>query len=338
MLRRVLISAVAAAMLAGCGQKANDVRLSIAQNELRSQCAGNDTYNCRDMTVDFNIRALELTDFKDSDAETTITKLYGDKGWDLYQKVADEFVEEYTTKFDEMRPNIFARWFLGDNHPPSPKGHVLQMLPSDIASAYPVILKRFRDRAQVAGLKLDQDAQKALAGTSTKGSAASAPQAAAANNEARGESVTAPQENASAETEALNAAVTEYIGTLDKDGGEEYLEGRHTLRIDFNADKHLDAAVVYTIEGSGGAQNGYQTLVGFVYENGKWRVMPGSAVINGSVQSMTNGGWKTVLVDALTSGPDDPDCCPSVQNQQKYVWDGTRFVDVTGLKISGAQQ
>ena len=343
MLRYAVAGSVFACLLVGCGQQANDVRLSMALNELRQECFGDDTYDCRNKTIDYNIKVLDLTDFKSDAAKEGITKLFGDKGWSLYKDVADNFVAEGKDAMDSMRPNIFARLFFGGDRPPSPVGRVMDFDGEDMVRALHEIERRFAARAKKEGMQPDKDAVKAyqLSAASRDGVTVAPEQPAQVNTQAvkptpaplaMPELVAKPAYQAPEPTvpkdTSLDAAVTAYIATMDTDGGTEYTEGRQNLKVDLNGDGVMDAAVIFTIEGAGGAQNGYQTLEGFIHEGNQWKALPGSIVMSGAVQSLANGGVNAVIVETLTRGPDDPDCCPSVQSRQKYFWSGEKFVEM----------
>lgn len=333
MVNKLLVSSVVVTLLAGCGQAANDVRLSLARNELRQNCFGNDTYSCRSQTIDFNQKVLELTDFKNDSAKQGITKLFGDKGWSLYQDVADEFVEEGIDMLEDMRPNIFARVFLGDSQAVSPSGRVMDFNPEDMADAERDLQRLFSVRAKKAGLQPDANVMREYA------QAEAARNGQVASSGGRGE----PELNAGVATTAagpedqppaaaafaeLAGAVDAYIAGMDNDGGEEYAEGRQIVQIDLNGDGDLDAAVLFTIEGAGGSQMAYQTLAAFYHAPNGWRAQGGDVVISGSVRGLSDVGGRTILVDALEQGEDDPRCCPSQAAPQRYQWSGDKFVEL----------
>lgn len=317
MVKKFLISGLAFACLAGCGQAANDVRLSLARNELRQNCMGNDTYSCRSQTIDFNQKVLELTEFKSDSAKEGITRLFGDKGWELYQEVADEFVEDGIDRLEKMRPNIFARLFFGDSQAVSPEGRILDFYPDDMAEAERAIQKVFAERAKKAGLQPDQRVLQEYAGADKSGHG-TAPAEPTGN-------ATAPSGYAD-----LTAAIDAYIATLDNDGGGEYLEGRQVLQVDLNDDGQLDAAVVFTIEGAGGSQMAYQTLTAFYHTANGWQARGGDATLSGSVRGIRAESGRTIFVDAVVQGDDDPRCCPSEPFPQRYQWNGEGFVQVPG--------
>lgn len=348
MIKRILVSSAVVTMLAGCGQAANDVRLSLALNELRQNCFGNDTYSCRSQTIDFNQKALELTDFKNDVAKENITKLFGDEGWSLYKDVADEFVDAGIDALEDMRPNIFARIFFGDSQPMSPKGFVMTFNPEDMGRALGEIQKEFSVRAKKAGLKPEEKAlqsyqmiadalngkgslgePKPEAGIDTRAAVPAEPQS---NNQ-----VTSPasavEGHSTAEAQSfpeLSAALDAYIAGLDTDGGAEYPEGRQVIQVDLNGDGELDAAVLYTIEGSGGSQSAYHTLTAFYHEPGGWQAKGGDIVIGGAVREARDVGGRTIFVDALVQGDDDPRCCPTQPYPQRFQWNGDKFIELPG--------
>ncbi|MBF8765820.1 MULTISPECIES: hypothetical protein [Pseudomonas] len=350
MIERILVSSAVVTMLAGCGQAANDVRLSLALNELRQNCFGNDTYSCRSQTIDFNQKALELTDFKNDVAKENITKLFGDEGWSLYKDVADEFVDAGIDALEDMRPNIFARIFFGDSQPMSPKGFVMTFNPEDMGRALGEIQKEFSVRAKKVGLKPDDQALRsyqmiadAVNGKGSPSSVEPEPNAGAdtlaagpaepqLNNPiATPPAVVMAQSTVAAQSfPDLTGAINAYIAGLDTDGGVEYPEGRQIIQVDLNGDGELDAAVLYTIEGSGGSQSAYHTLAAFYHAPEGWQAQGGDAAISGAVREARDVGSRTIFIDALVQGDDDPRCCPTQPYAQRFQWSGEKFIELPG--------
>lgn len=350
MVKKLLVPGLVVTLLAGCGQAANDVRLSLARNELRQNCFGNDTYDCRSQTVDFNQKVLELTDFKNDNAKEGITKLFGDDGWSLYQDVADEFVEEGIDMLEDMRPNIFARIFFGDSQPVSPKGRVMDFNPEDMAQAERELQMRFSVRAKKEGLKPDEKALReyAQAQAAENGDVVNNQEGAGepqlnARIDTRADGGSEPQLNAAIDTSAagsedhkpmasgsadLSTAINAYVAAMDTDGGVEYLEGRQIVQVDLNGDGELDAAVLFTIEGAGGSQAAYQTLAAFYQASNGWQAQGGDVVVTGSVREVREVGGRTIFVDAVIQGDDDPRCCPTAPFPQRYHWSGSKFVQL----------
>lgn len=350
MIKKILVSSAVVTMLAGCGQAVNDARLSLALNELRQNCFGNDTYSCRSDTVDFNQKVLELTPFKSDAAKEEITKLFGEEGWSLYQDVADEFVDDGVDALEDLRPNIFARIFFGDSQPVSPKGFVMTFNPEDMGRALSEVQKEFSVRAKKAGLKPNDQAlrsyQMIADAVNGKGSpssvepepndgsdtlAASPAEPQLNNPVATTRPVVMAQPTAAAQSfPELTGAINAYIAGLDTDGGVEYPEGRQIIQVDLNGDGELDAAVLYTIEGSGGSQTAYQTLSAFYHAPEGWQAQGGDAAISGAVREARDVGSRTIFIDALVQGDDDPRCCPTQPYPQRFQWSGDKFIELPG--------
>jgi hypothetical protein len=331
MFRNFLIAGLTTALLAGCGQAVNDARLTMARQELREQCFGNDTYSCRNKTIDFNIMVIKLTPFKNDADKAQVIQMFGKKGWDVYEKVVDEFVEQGEEIFDSARPNIFARWFMGDSQPASRKGYVMEYSPQDMVGAGEEIQRRFLIAAKKEGLKLTDEGQRALSAAhpQTGTAATQAPDPAPTQTIAPDQVPPLPGGPAAPQMEpGLSKAIANYTAALDKDGGAENSDLRQVVRLDLNNDDVPDAAVLYVIEGEGGAQAGYTYIAGFFNENGKWRAARDRTQIGGAIESMTFLKPGIVSVDTLTVGPDDPDCCPSVSDHSQYVWNGEKFVEL----------
>lgn len=324
MYRKFSLGSIAVAILSGCGQPVNDMRLTLAQNELRQECFGDDTYSCRNKTIDFNIMVLKLTPFKNDHDHADVIKVFGSKGWDLYSKVVDDFIDEGETTFDKMRPNIFARWFFGDSQPVSRQGYITAFTEEDQKQAMQEVQKRFLARAKVEGLKLTDEAQEEYEAAVAKEKQALAKPAEPTPPAAQ--IVLPQQKHIQTESDpALTKAITQFTSHLPTDGGGENTDLRRILKTDLNNDGVPDAVVIYVIEGEGGAQQGYTFITGFIQQNGSWAQASLGPQIGGLVQSLSEVKPGTMSVEYLTGGPDDPDCCPSVHENQQFVWSDGKF-------------
>jgi len=112
---------------------------------------------------------------------------------------------------------------------------------------------------------------------------------------------------------------------IAQDGGDEYKEGRQVIFADLNNDGIKDAVLLYTIEGQGGGNGYFQTLAAFIGVSAGWDFR-GKAVVGNGVQDIQVVDPQTVRLTVLSVGPDDADCCPSVQSTENYKWDGTTFL------------
>lgn len=128
----------------------------------------------------------------------------------------------------------------------------------------------------------------------------------------------------------LTVAINAYIAGLDTDGGVEYPEGRQIIQVDLNGDGELDAAVLYTIEGSGGSQSAYHSLAAFYHAPEGWQAQGGDAAISGAVREARDVGSRTIFIDALVQGDDDPRCCPTQPYPQRFQWSGEKFIELPG--------
>uniref|UniRef100_UPI0022409348 hypothetical protein n=1 Tax=Serratia grimesii TaxID=82995 RepID=UPI0022409348 len=122
-----------------------DLKLTLARNELRQECFGNDTYSCRNKTINFNIKVLESYDFKTDAAKKKLTEVFGEDAWAIYKEAVDETIAEGVEVFDSNRPNIFARWFMGDSQAVSGNGRFMELAPEDLVSVDKMILKSFTE-------------------------------------------------------------------------------------------------------------------------------------------------------------------------------------------------
>ena len=95
---------------------------------------------------------------------------------------------------------------------------------------------------------------------------------------------------------------------------------------DLNGDGVQDAAVI--LLSSGGGSGGFFELAAMINQNG--------TPVQASLQSLGDRvdiksiaiRSGTIIVDMLTHGPDDAQCCPSVRETQRYQLEGRRLVRV----------
>lgn len=349
-LRIVLLGIAAVTMLSGCGQSATDARLTYERGQLRQECFGSDTNDCRSKTIDFNLSVINSRDYKSDVDKNASVMMFGSDSWAIYQTAADEVVDGLTKKLESLRPGFFARWFLGD-HQPQNGPSVYEMSPSDITTIEKQILLKYIAKAKAAGMNpspqllaklqaadpnqafsddpsvtkpnvapvapMQEPEEKPAPAPLAIPSTAAAPQSVARETTERASAEISPE---------LDQVIKTLIDSTATDGGVEYVEGREVLDIDLNGDGQQDALVMFTIEGEGGAQRGYQTLAALYHEQGGWKFQ-GKTFLKGSAAGLSQAGPNLVNVTALTLGPDDADCCPSVEVPQQYKWVGNHFVE-----------
>lgn len=130
------------------------------------------------------------------------------------------------------------------------------------------------------------------------------------------------------DSEVILAAIA---GQAQQDGGSEYGEARKTVEGDFTGDSSPDIAVLYTLEGAGGGNGSVTYLAAFVRGAGQLRLADTATVsgLGSSVQDISLSGG-TVHLKILLQGPDDPDCCPTVEEKETYVFHGGKWMQVLG--------
>jgi hypothetical protein len=137
----------------------------------------------------------------------------------------------------------------------------------------------------------------------------------------------------------------EYRSKYYEDGPVRLNNGRHETKIDpdsdmkafieltdkiafgdLNGDGNPDAAVI--LLSSGGGSGGFFELAAMINQNGK----PQQAAMQylGDRVDIKSIAIKSgiIVVDMLTHGPNDPQCCPTVRKTQRYRLDGGRLVRV----------
>lgn len=106
--------------------------------------------------------------------------------------------------------------------------------------------------------------------------------------------------------------------------GEEYRDGRLSASGDIDGDGRDDAAVVFTIEVAS-ANTATQNLAVFVRQGDGGLRFAGSTVVGGTVGTRVGRlsiDQGVVVLTTLTHGPDDSDCCPSIEGSARFELSG----------------
>lgn len=132
------------------------------------------------------------------------------------------------------------------------------------------------------------------------------------------------------DAQVIDAALAD--AAKKSDGGTEYKEARKSAEGDLTGDGKADVAVLYTLEGEGGAnaanaylavfqraESGQLSLAGTTSVAGFGTAAQGLSVVDG-----------TIHVKVLVPGPDDPDCCPSQEQDALYVLHLGKLMEVQG--------
>lgn len=143
MWRTLAVAMLGIPCLAGCNQANDLAELEHERPALREACANTDSYGCRNRIIDFNVRMLRLTDFKNAGRQDEIVRLHGEKGWRLYQQTADDFVDQTTAVLDGARPALWLRLLRADAQPASNWGQLLDFDAQVMREAEEEIGQRF---------------------------------------------------------------------------------------------------------------------------------------------------------------------------------------------------
>ncbi len=125
------------------------------------------------------------------------------------------------------------------------------------------------------------------------------------------------------EAEVIQTAIS---ARAAQDGGSEYGDARTSIEGDLNGDGTADVAVLYSLEGAGGGNGSVGYLAAFVRTGGQLKLAD-TATLSGAAQSL---GLRdgAAHVELLSPGPDDPACCPSVEEDAMYVLRGSQWLQV----------
>lgn len=317
---RGLMTVAAIAALSGCGFY-NDFKANSAVQDYRLNCTGNFTNDCESMLVDTNIVMLELARSNLARQKEPLLKSFGQDGYERIVKAGNEVIDDLIDRQEKKRPGIFVRWFLGDAQPfGDTRNHLF--LESDMIELKNVIVKRAI--ASMPAPAAHPAANEPLSPTAAilLGKVPSTPPQPAQATVAP----TVPAQPVLAQSSALDAAVDEVVAKqLAQGGGDEHRKDREILLADLNGDGTNDAVVLYTIEGQGGGNGYFQSLATFYAEPNGWTYR-GTIIVGQGVQSLTQVNSTTLALKVLSVGPDDANCCPTMENIHNYTWDGNTFI------------
>jgi len=130
---------------------------------------------------------------------------------------------------------------------------------------------------------------------------------------------------ASAYQDNDSAAIDSYISRqARRERGEEYRDARKVVTGDLTHDGIPETIVLYTIESQGGGNLYIQYLAVFVRRDGNLSPLThveagGKSVRSVELKSIENNA---ILLETMSYGPKDPQCCPTVKGSTKYVLSG----------------
>jgi hypothetical protein len=182
------------------------------------------------------------------------------------------------------------------------------------------IAKRFTDRG--AEENILQSSRQAIA----KSLCATTSASASVNDSVRqSHALKSNIEFVSGSPDKLSEAIREYSKQLSaKQGGNEYVEGRKTLKINFNNNGTADMVALILMEGIGGGNSTIASLVLFEYEQGNY-IPVDTAIVEGAhdISLTTNS---LLNVDSLIHSLEDPHCCPTIATQHRFSLKKNRLV------------
>ncbi|WP_255171907.1 hypothetical protein [Xanthomonas hortorum] len=130
------------------------------------------------------------------------------------------------------------------------------------------------------------------------------------------------------DADVINAAIAQEAKKAD--GATEYKEARKVVEGDLAGDGKPEVVALYTLEGGGGGNGGGSYLAAFQRKESGQLQLAGTTSVSGFGVAAQNVSVEdgTVHVKLLVQGPDDPDCCPSTEEEALYVFHGGKWLQV----------
>ncbi|CTP83282.1 hypothetical protein A6R71_16665 [Xanthomonas translucens pv. arrhenatheri] len=130
------------------------------------------------------------------------------------------------------------------------------------------------------------------------------------------------------DAEVIESALAAEVAKSD--GASEYKDARKSVEADLTGDGKPEVVLLYTLEGQGGSNGAGSYLAAFQREEGGQLHLIGTTSVAGlgvAAQGLRVEDG-TAHVTLLVPGPDDPDCCPSVEEDAMYVLHGNKWLQV----------
>ncbi|MBD4858766.1 hypothetical protein HZS91_00544 [Xanthomonas citri pv. citri] len=148
---------------------------------------------------------------------------------------------------------------------------------------------------------------------------------------AKAEAEKAPPQEAvqiTPDAEVINAAIAQEAKKAD--GATEYKDARKLIEGDLTGDGKPEVVVLYTLEGGGNGNGAGSYLAAFERKEGSQLQLVGTTSVAGFGVAAQKVSLKegTVHVTLLAPGPDDPACCPSIEEESLYVLHGGKWLQV----------
>ena len=125
------------------------------------------------------------------------------------------------------------------------------------------------------------------------------------------------------DSEVIAAAIAE---RAKQEGESEFAEARKSVEGDLTGDSTPDVAVLYSLSDASGGDAVITYLAAFIREAGQLKLADTTVVRDGTQGINLKDG--AVQIKFLVVGPDDPSCCPTVEEVDKYVFHGGKWLQV----------
>jgi len=305
---RLLAMAVPLAM-AGCGF-VNDQKLNFAHQEYMQECFATFSNSCNDKAIDYNLMILEAIQDKITEVGPERLNLKGESS-EKFEKHVEKSIGKMVEHFESMRPGFFTRVFMGRLEPFDGKS-IRIIEASDADELFGVILEEYAKRLLENKKKLQEIWEK------TPNMVSEAPESV---EPLKDESVQSASQDVEANglKVAVDAAIIEHA---QRDTASEYGEARRYLHVDIDDNGSTDAVVIYTLEPTNGGNYSNQYLVPFIHNGDTWVAKTRLDIMNSASDLADEGNGVLSFVE-LSHGPDDADCCPSMETKRLYKWNGS---------------
>ncbi|AYZ78364.1 TPA: hypothetical protein ACMFQU_006061 [Pseudomonas aeruginosa] len=295
--------------LAGC-DFVNDQKLNFAHQEYMQECFATFSNSCNDKAIDYNIMLLEVIKGKMIAAGPERLDLKGESA-ERFEEHVEKSIGKMVETFEVMRPGFFTRVFMGGFEPFDGKS-VRIIEASDADELFSAILEEYTKRLLENRKKLQEVWEQA------PNMVSEAPKPVESLKEE-------PVQSASQDVEAnglkvaVDAAIIEHA---QQNAASEYGEARRYLQVDFDGNGSTDAVVMYTLEPINGGNYSNQYLVPLIHNGDAWEAKTRLDIMN-SASDLADEGNGVLSYVELSHGPDDADCCPSMETKRLYKWNGS---------------
>ncbi|MEL7982918.1 hypothetical protein AAG584_23005 [Vreelandella titanicae] len=300
-----------------------DFRINNAVYNFRSKCFASDTNRCVNMRVRTNVKLVNFYLSEVDDAKDKIASEIGEDGYEALVYQLHNVIESNK----EDRPNWFMRTFVKDGQSWSAGNYVFYnglFTSADLKILYRELYNKYgRDvgspSVKIANENSGQNIVSESSGSSEYDQGIQTLKDSI-SYDSNVEDSSISNENRMEELIEQHIFDQAYIN-----GAEEYSDARKTATGDLNGDGIQDTAVIYTLEGSGGGNGYFQNMT--IFLGGADVPKAGNAIalpFHAYEAEIRNG---QIIVQAKEHGPNDPNCCPSIEQEYAYHLDKGRLVN-----------